>query len=76
MIRRVVLVIAGGTLALGMLAGPAAAAGPFDGPADGACVTQGVQSLKGAIGGVASTTPPGTVAAVIGLHLTGEACAE
>jgi hypothetical protein len=67
-------VFASALLGLTLLAGPAAAQPRFDGPADGACVTQGVQSLRGAIGGVASTSPSGTIAEVIHFHLTGEAC--
>lgn len=75
MTRRLLLLVVSSALTLGLIAGPAAAAPRFDGPADGACVSQGVQGLKGAIGGVASTTPPGTIADVIEFHLTGEACA-
>ena len=74
MSRRMLTVIASAVLALSLLAGPAAASPRFAGPADGACVSQGVQGLKGAIGGVASSSDPGTIAGVIGLHLTGEAC--
>jgi hypothetical protein len=74
MTRRMLSLLAAAVLGLMLLAGPAAAQSRFNGPADGACVTQGVQSLRGAIGGVASSTAPGTIAAVIHLHLTGEAC--
>ena len=42
-------------------------------PANGACVAAGVKSLQGAIGGVASSSAPGTIATVIAAHVNGTA---
>ena len=40
-------------------------------PANGACVAEGVQALKGAIGGAASTLGPRAISGVIQAHLNG-----
>lgn len=78
--KRMFATAAAAAMALSMMAGPAFAApggvagppGGLTGGGDGACVSAGVQTLKGAIGPAAKAAPPGTIASVILAHTNGD----
>jgi hypothetical protein len=70
--KRMLATAAAAALALSLTAGPAMARPVESPPADGACVAAGVKNLRGAIGGVASTSGAGTIAGVILAHTNGD----
>jgi hypothetical protein len=69
--KRILATAASAAFAMSLMAGPAFAKVEAP-PADGACVAQGVQNLKGAIGTVAPVAGPGAVAGVIIAHTNGD----
>jgi hypothetical protein len=68
--KRILATAVSAVFALSLMAGPASA--KVDTPADGRCVAAGVKILKGGIGAVAPTVPPGTIAGVIIAHTNGD----
>jgi hypothetical protein len=68
--KRTLATAAAAALALSLTAGPAFAQGVAGG--DGQCVSAGVKTLKGNIGGAASTLGAGAVAGVIIAHTNGD----
>ena len=72
--KRTLATAAAAAMALSLTAGPAFAGPPggLTGGGDGACVAAGVQTLKGDIGGAASTSGGQAVAEVILAHTNGD----